>query len=524
MNSFSQKELQTLIKLEADGKLSTSDLYKRCALKTVQKRDNYVTTAIAHIVVGVFCVGLAGTAVAPIFGALWAYSWFKSYKTRSATIRRINRGDFIDYLDEGDRISYQEDLEASLTVDVAAKSETPNVTAPDTAIGDNTRLNTVETTAIAQTTASTSTQQGLFHHVANNPKSSFFAAPARVGKGIVITGCIRMVQARVKRGEMKAVTFWAMTPKQDPKEHWYWETCNKFYNPDIENGDRTIAARGIYQFISEFGQLYRCQEEPTILIVDELTRLVGLLKGIKMSAVDPELFKDDNQSFSTWLVDKLILSASMSQSVGYYVWVATPSSTVGDRGFSKGDIDSLNIYTLATKNNLKFADGGSASFSAPRTEESHPVFARGYAAGYCHQTKQWYHVHNIGEQIKQRETVPVRLKNYWMPNSLDCGEAVAIATFDDDLTMADLLQDEARRTPKPVLKKSGAVKEAPVPKMKAQKPDLSDDEIIKLAEDLEQWIDENPDVESADFYERWNAKRKGLSRPNIRYLLTLIGG
>ena len=37
---------------------------------------------------------------------------------------------------------------------------------------------------------------------------------------------------------------------------------------------------------------------PTILVVDELTRLVGLLKGIKMVDVDSELFAhDSNRNF-----------------------------------------------------------------------------------------------------------------------------------------------------------------------------------------------------------------------------------
>lgn len=316
------------------------------------------------------------------------------------------------------------------------QASTPNETEAPTAstIGTSTRLNAVEVPA-AQIANGAIGTKSLLDVVAENPKSSFFSAPARTGKGVTLAACIRMVQNRVKAGTLSKVTFWAMTPKQDPQEHWYWETCDKFFNPDIENGDRAIAARGIYEFITAFTALPRTPQSPTILIVDELTRLVGLLKGIKMEAVDPELFAGDAQTFGNWLVDKLIYSASMSQSVGFYVWVATPSSAVGSRGFTKGDIDSLNIYTLATQDNLKFADGGSAAFSAPKTESNHPVFARGFVAGYCHQNKRWYHVPDISKQIAARAANPVRLNNYWVPDSMQAQSspvATAIAGQDDE--------------------------------------------------------------------------------------------
>lgn len=430
MHSLTRKELETLIKLESEGKLTPNDLYKRVALKTVQNKDNYVTSAIVHVVIGAICVGLAGSMVAPVFLFFWGYSWFTSYKKRTESIRRINAGDFQDYLEPDDRVSFEEDVKAMATVEAVVDA----VPAAGTVIGNDTKLGAIEVpVAVAatvvpvqpQVSAATVAHKSLLTAVAENPKSSFFAAPARTGKGITIAACIRMTQRRVKAGTLSSVKFWAMTPKQDPKEHWYWETCDRFFNPDIENGDRALAARGIYQFIRDYDAQPRTPQSPTILVVDELTRLVGLLKGIKMEAVDPELFAGDSQSFSNWLVDKLILSASMSQSIGYYVWIATPSSTVSGRGFNKDDVDSLNIYTLATKSNLKFADGGMAAFSAPKTDENHPVFTRGYVAGYCHQTRTWYHVPDLTADIQARENQPTQLKNYWVPASMS-GESMQV--------------------------------------------------------------------------------------------------
>ncbi len=306
-------------------------------------------------------------------------------------------------------------------------------------IGNTTRLGAIAvpaTTVQPEGSAPTVHTKSLLLTIKEDPKSSFFSAPARTGKGVTLAAAIRIVQKRVTEGTLTKVTFWAITPKQDATENWYWATCDKFFNPDIENGDRALAARGIYDFIKAFTALPRTPQSPTILVVDELTRLVGLLKGIKMEAVDPELFAGDSKTFGDWLLDKLIYSASMSQSVGFYVWVATPSAAVGKQGFSKSDIDSLNIYTLATKDNLKFADGGSAAFSAPKTDANHPVFSRGYGAGYSHQHQRWYHIEDMSKQIAAMAAQPpMRLTNYWVPDSMQVQPspiATAIAPQDDE--------------------------------------------------------------------------------------------
>lgn len=258
----------------------------------------------------------------------------------------------------------------------------------------------------------------LIECIALDPKSLFVSAPTRVGKGALVAGSIRCVQRLVSSGKhptIKTVRIWAITPKQCPGELWYWQTVDKFFNPNLEDGDRLTVARQIYEFISEYGRLPRDRENPTILAFDEFSRAAGLLKGIKMADVDPELFSGDRQTFDVWLVDKVLLSASMLQSTGYYVWIITPANTVGGRGFSKGDADSFNVVTLASPENLSFADGGSAAFAAPAIASDHPVFKLGYSAGYRKRDRKWYFIPNYGETINRRTDVdpPAVLNNYW---------------------------------------------------------------------------------------------------------------
>jgi hypothetical protein len=256
----------------------------------------------------------------------------------------------------------------------------------------------------------------FIRHVALNPKSSFFAAPARLGKGVTVTACIRATQKQVGK-TLKGVTFWAYTPKQDRRENWYWETCDRTFNPDIENGDKTLAAKGLYLFINEFSRLRRDDQNPTILIIDEFSRTLGLLSGVRMCDVDPDLYaKDTKTAFTRWLTDKCIYSASMSQSVGYYVWVVTPKDTIGTQNFDSSDVASLNIYTFASRTNTKFASAGRrAAFSAPEISLDHPVLHNGYAAAYCHQSAKWFPIPSYGDTPDKRTKVdpPVRLKHVW---------------------------------------------------------------------------------------------------------------
>lgn len=339
--------------------------------------------------------------------------------------------------------------------------------------------------------------KSLLEVVAENPKSSFFSAPTRTGKGVTIAACIRMVQARVKAGTLTNVTFWALTPKQDPKEDWYWETCDQFLNPEIEDGDGILAAREIYEFIRAFTALPRTPQSPTILVVDELTRLVGLLRTIRMESVDPDMFGGDSKTFGDWLVDKLIYSASMSQSIGFYVWISTPSSAVGSRGFTKGDIDSLNIYTLATRDNLKFANGGSAAFSAPKTDANHPVFTRGFVAGYCHQNKRWYHVEDMSKQVAAKSSTPIHLTNYWVPDSMQTVSVKTTAQPDEPET------DN---------------------KVDSQRPNLTRTELSLAVAELGEWTEKNDADDVHKVYSNWKGGKKGhgFSRPEIRFLMTIV--
>jgi len=181
----------------------------------------------------------------------------------------------------------------------------------------------------------------------------------------------------------------------------------------------------------------------------------------------------------------------------FYVWVATPSSAVGNRGFAKGDIDSLNIYTLATRDNLKFADGGNAAFSAPKTDANHPVFARGFVAGYCHQNKRWYYVEDMSKQVAAKSSTPIRLTNYWVPDSMQTFSVKTTAQPDEPET------DH----------KTGL-----------QRPNLTRTEMVLTVGELGEWMEAHDADNVENIYSNWKGGKKGhgFSRPEIRFLMMIV--
>jgi hypothetical protein len=138
----------------------------------------------------------------------------------------------------------------------------------------------------------------LIEAIAADPSSLFLSAPVRTGKGVLIAGAIRATQKLVTSGKhpsIKSIRFWFITPKQFPGEWWYWQTVDKFHNPDLDAGNKVAAVRSIYQFIVEFTALQRDRENPTVLGIDEFSRLLGLVASVKMCEVDPVLFQGPPQ-------------------------------------------------------------------------------------------------------------------------------------------------------------------------------------------------------------------------------------
>jgi hypothetical protein len=234
-------------------------------------------------------------------------------------------------------------------------------------------------------------------------RSSYVAAPPRTGKGIFVAQAMREFKRLYPNGVL-----YSYTPKQDPKEDWYWEPSDRHFNPNLD-ADIPDAARNLFAMIRQWQSLPGTREAPVLFVVDELSATLSRFKPVKMVDVGGELFEGDNGSFSTWLMDFLIHQASMNQSVDRFVWVMTPLCTVGESGASGSALKALRNFTLASRDNLKFADGGSATFAAPKIDATHPLFLGSQTIAYSHDSLTWLPIPTIApadlERCKQSNPV-----------------------------------------------------------------------------------------------------------------------
>ena len=244
-------------------------------------------------------------------------------------------------------------------------------------------------------------------NMVNPVRSSYISAPPRTGKGILIALAMGEFKQRHPQGFL-----YTYTPKQDPKEHWYWTSSDQHFNPDLDQNP-TRAAQSLYAMIRHWQSLPSSPEAPILFVCDELSATLSRLRPVKMSDIDDTLFTEDSRSFSVWLLDFLIHEASMRQSVDRFVWVLTPLCTVQEAGVSASALKSLRNYTLASRENLKFADGGTAAFAAPKISTDHPLLTRYQTIAYSHDSQTWLPIPTLAQQdIAQLSQSAPTLK-YW---------------------------------------------------------------------------------------------------------------
>ena len=241
----------------------------------------------------------------------------------------------------------------------------------------------------------------------NPVRSSYLSAPPRTGKGILTALAMRQFKQRYPSGML-----YSYTPKQDPKENWYWTSSDQHFNPDLDQNP-TRAAQSFYAMIRHWQSLPSASETPILFVCDELPATLFRLKTVKMSDIDDDLFTNDNRSFSVWLLDFLIHEASMRQSVDRFVWVLTPFCTVQESGVSASALKSLRNYTLASRENLKFADGGTAAFAAPKISTDHPLLARHQTIAYSHDAQTWLPIPTLAEDDLTQLSQSTPKLNHW---------------------------------------------------------------------------------------------------------------
>jgi hypothetical protein len=353
MNSLSKNQLKTLIQLESEGKVTPKEIYKRCALAKVQQQDNYVSTAIVHVIVGVMLVGFAGQLIIPVVGASWLYTWMKAYRTRQESIRHINGGHIADYLDPDDRVSFEEDMKALETVAAVA--------VPTDSVAQSLPIAPVPQTSTGRATLAVSAQQRADFHqpspviqvapedsaiidlsenspipnvaedLGRHPYPALIIGIPGSGKGILHSNAI----AALARFNPKYQRF-GVDPKNDPKEDGYWERYHKTHRRRIDTLTPEQVAAWVDVVLDDWAKV----SAPKVMVWDEFALTAKMLDACKEKTVYNRF-----QFTMTALV-------SNGHSREEIIWAVSQNAHCVNLGFDGGQRSNFRAIALVASHNI----------------------------------------------------------------------------------------------------------------------------------------------------------------------------
>ena len=343
-------------------------------------------------------------------------------------------------------------------------------------IGMNTRLGAIPAAVQPEEMAPNARAQGqqnIAESLAQNIQSTLFVGMPGAGKGMLIAMAIR----EVKRLHPD-IKIWAIDPKGDKSEAWYWEPCDHYLplclNPFASPEEVNAAIKDSSQFIRSFVD---AGDTPKLLIIDE---------ALALKEKASKWFKDLMTGFN--------VQCSMGRSSRAYGWMVSQSPNAEGWGI---DASLRNVYRrilIIDQSNLGILDNGSTFFSGKPSQQLLDKTGRAY---YDSALQEW---RSLPQWSKSTEPV--------MPVANPVNEPQP-----EGGSRRLMLERAFQQTTEVQDTDSGK---------ESEKPDLPQKEILTLAIQLKDWIEQNPNVEDKKWYAGFHAHRKGLSRPNFRYLLTLI--
>ena len=131
-------------------------------------------------------------------------------------------------------------------------------------VGNHTRLGAVDATARTVHNVPSSDPSDIAESLAVNLQSTLIVGQPGSGKGV----CIAMATRAVKRLHPD-VKIWAIDPKADPSEAWYWEAVDHYLPVRIDPFADAESMTGIMEAIVNFIQRFQESDGAKLLIFDE---------------------------------------------------------------------------------------------------------------------------------------------------------------------------------------------------------------------------------------------------------------
>ena len=192
--------------------------------------------------------------------------------------------------------------------------------------------------------------------LAVNLQSTLIVGQPGSGKGV----CIAMATRAVKRLHPD-VTIWAIDPKADPSEAWYWEAVDHYLPVRIDPFADAESMTEIMVAIDDFIQKFQDSDGAKLLIFDE---------ALAVKEKTGRWFKGLMAGFNAL--------CSMGRSRRQYGWLVSQSPNTDDFGISGGVRNVYRRILLISKDNLGLLDNGSTYFSGKPSTENLKQTGRAY--------------------------------------------------------------------------------------------------------------------------------------------------
>lgn len=375
----------------------------------------------------------------------------------------------------------------------ASSSSTENATA----IGHNTRLGAVEVAVVPDAVVQPEnraapkfvpTVETAFSRILSNPMESraFFGAQ-RTGKSYF---CAAATAAIAKRDNTNVFHLNLHSFGDEDSYYWLHAESIAVDMAMMDHQQAKVVVQSATRLVEKF---FRTPN--SILVFDEWT-ILGAINS---------RHKDLVATLFGFVADKIAVLTSSGKKRRQAIWAISPNFVAANLTQSAKAIKSLNLTYLSIPPGMTIDWNGQAIGC------SHELF---------NQLNVNYSVAPlpfVGEFECERIAC---IDAEWIP----LGDVPPLEPVSKKLDR--LMQQEAINVPSDEsLAESSESVLVPTEdgdETEIEKPDLPEKEIFRLAIELEEWISQHSDVERKKWWAGFHAHRKGLSRPQFRYLLTLI--
>lgn len=274
-------------------------------------------------------------------------------------------------------------------------------------------------------------------------------------------GIIVSQALRYAREFHPGLSIWLIQPKPHPSESGYWEGCDRQWAHMIEN--HPVNDSALVASLSQFVMEWRAQESrPTLLVIDEL---------VKLEACLPKWYRE-------FIPALMKVESSSGETDHRYLWTITQSPQVKDLGLSGGNrcaFDLLALEKVDSKDHYTAIKASYTGIAEMPPDSAIAATPKGIVA-YHNRINRW-----------------VGVVEYSVPAPL---ATVPTATLDPS--------SEPDEQPEGI------------------RPDLPLTEIFLYCGELAEWIQATGIKNCREIYEKWKSRKHGFTRPEIRYLLSLI--